>query len=252
MLYSIVIATKDWNSAVVKSINSVLCQSIGDFELIVQVHLGSFNADIDVNLDPRAHIYFEDDSGIYDALNRGVRKSSGEYVLFLGDGDYLIDRFVLEDFSRNLGAGIEAACGQVFYYTPVNGADVVSRIFKSVNRRILKSDVRRGNPVHTQGLFVKRSLYLANPFSGGFRILADFDFLVRSEIWRTLRYFPRPVAMFMEGGASTNSLRAAQVRREAIKILWSHGIIPSVGLFLAAIFHSSASSVRKMSSKNCK
>lgn len=38
----------------------------------------------------------EPDTGIYDAMNRGVRKAHGDYVLMLNSGDYLVNDHVLE------------------------------------------------------------------------------------------------------------------------------------------------------------
>jgi glycosyltransferase involved in cell wall biosynthesis len=246
MLYSIVIATKCWNSAVEKTINSILSQSYDDFEVVVQIHLNSVDEQAPAVQDPRVRIFRENDTGIYDALNRGMEKAAGKYVLFLGDGDYLCDRFVLEGFADILVNDIDAACGQVFYYTTQQDADVVVRIFESRDRMLTQDDLRGGNPVHTQGLFVKRTLYLANRFSEEFRILGDYEFLVRSGVWKSLRYVARPVAMFMEGGVSTNSARAAQVRREAIAILRRQGISPNFRLRCAVVFHSALNRYRKL------
>jgi glycosyltransferase involved in cell wall biosynthesis len=86
-----------------KSIESVLAQRFTDYEYII-VDGGSVDGSkeyIEEQGDKLAWWISEKDNGVYNAMNKGVVRSKGEYLLFLNSGDYLCDEFVLSKlFSR--------------------------------------------------------------------------------------------------------------------------------------------------------
>ena len=74
-----------------QTILSVLDQSFKDYELII-VDGGSTDGTLDVirKYQDRISVFIsEKDTGIYNAMNKGIRRSSGEYLLFLNGGDRL-------------------------------------------------------------------------------------------------------------------------------------------------------------------
>lgn len=91
-------------AGLVKTLQSVQMQKYYDFEHIV-IDGGSTDGSKSViekySLDVRYPICWlsEKDTGIYNAMNKGVIRASGDYLLMLNSGDYLLDDEVLEKVS---------------------------------------------------------------------------------------------------------------------------------------------------------
>ena len=73
-----------------KTIESVVNQTFQDFEFIV-IDGASTDGSVEVIQDyPRINYWIsEPDTGIYNAMNKGIAKATGEYCLFLNSGDTL-------------------------------------------------------------------------------------------------------------------------------------------------------------------
>lgn len=85
------------------TIKSVLNQTFQDFEWIV-IDGGSFQETIDIfnKYKSRINIFIsEPDSGIYNAMNKGIKLAHGEYLLFLNAGDTFYDNKVLSRFVKD-------------------------------------------------------------------------------------------------------------------------------------------------------
>ena len=79
------------------TIASVLNQKYSDFEFIIVDGAssdGSSDLIAAISSDHRVKWVSEPDSGIYNAMNKGVRMSSKDYLLFLNSGDAFHDEFV--------------------------------------------------------------------------------------------------------------------------------------------------------------
>ena len=86
-----------------RSIKSVLNQSFENFELLI---IDGKSTDNTLEIvrkfanDKRLKCTSESDSGIYDAMNKGIHKAKGEWIYFLGYDDFLIDNDVLQEFAN--------------------------------------------------------------------------------------------------------------------------------------------------------
>lgn len=80
-----------------KTIASVVKQTWTDFEHIV-IDGGSNDGSVEYlkTLDDRVNWVSEPDKGVYHAMNKGVKKANGEYLLFLNSGDHFYSVKVLE------------------------------------------------------------------------------------------------------------------------------------------------------------
>jgi glycosyltransferase involved in cell wall biosynthesis len=87
-----------------KTIQSILTQSFKNYEYII-IDGGSTDNSINIIKEHAGIInswISESDTGVYNAMNKGIRLAAGEYCLFLNSGDYLVSNEILKDiFSQN-------------------------------------------------------------------------------------------------------------------------------------------------------
>ena len=104
------IITPSFNSGLLieRAIKSALAQDYADWEHII-VDGGSSDNTLEV-LEKYQHLKWisEPDKGIYDAMNKGIKMSAGDWLFFMGADDYFIDEQVLSDVFKDekLGNGI--------------------------------------------------------------------------------------------------------------------------------------------------
>jgi glycosyltransferase involved in cell wall biosynthesis/peptidoglycan/xylan/chitin deacetylase (PgdA/CDA1 family) len=89
-----------------KTIESVVAQTFTDYEYII-VDGASTDSSIETiqQFDDSMiqHLYWisEPDSGVYEAMNKGIRMAKGEYLLFLNSGDFLVNKEVLKEVFKS-------------------------------------------------------------------------------------------------------------------------------------------------------
>lgn len=97
-LVSVILPCYNVEKYIAKSIQSVLDQTYGDFELLVIIDGSPDNSKgiAESFDDPRIKIYEKTNGGLSDARNHGLERAKGEYVYFL-DSDDWIESNLLED-----------------------------------------------------------------------------------------------------------------------------------------------------------
>lgn len=74
----------------------------------------------------------EKDNGIYDAMNKGLQKASGEVVGFLNADDIFASSFSVSTIAKTFAhAKVDAVYGDLIYFSPEKGMDKIIRYFKS-------------------------------------------------------------------------------------------------------------------------
>ena len=107
MKVSIITASFNSASTIVDTIRSVLAQTYPDIEYWV-IDGGSSDRTLEIvreyesQFKGRLHYVSEKDRGIYDAMNKGIGKSTGEVVGILNSDDYFTDAYVVENVVRVL------------------------------------------------------------------------------------------------------------------------------------------------------
>jgi len=115
----------------------------------------------------------EPDDGIADAMNKGLQRATGDYVMFLHSDDFLVNNTVLEDIGKHL----EAECD-------INAFDMIFRKEGGDRRlkpRRLDWRTRFKTPyLHPATLCHRRLFEAIGTFDTGFRIAMDYDFFLRA------------------------------------------------------------------------
>lgn len=155
-----------------KTISSVLSQTYPDIEYIV-IDGGSVDGTLDVikkYKEKLSYVISEPDNGIYDAMNKGIKVATGEWINFLNAGDNFYNIRSIEDvFSRNIPAEIDVVYGyQVHSYT----------YGKYVRKQLPLSSIYKGMPFGHESSFVRTGVMKSIGFDTSYRIAADYHFFL--------------------------------------------------------------------------
>ena len=210
MKISIVTAVYNNRGTIAAALDSVLSQTGADVELIV-IDGGSTDGTLEVlnaYADRLAVLVSEPDKGIYDALNKGIRRASGEAVGFLHSDDLFADSSVLKRVAQAFyDPKVDAVYGDLLYVRKDNPDEVVRYWQAGAFSRI-----RLGwgwMPPHPT-FYVRRAIYEGlGLFDTQYRIAADYDCMLRFLGRGGLRvgYIPEVLVKMRLGGASNRSLK---------------------------------------------
>jgi glycosyltransferase involved in cell wall biosynthesis len=177
MKFSIVICTHNAAERLPKTFDSLLAQTFGDFE-VVAIDGASTDGTQDViqkyeeKFGGRLRWFSEKDSGVYEAMNRGVKMAKGEYLNIVGAGDWL-EPDALEEAAKC--ADLHPEADAVFGKTRVWDKD------KKASRLVQTSPEQLPNhPMQHPSLFYKKTLHDKFGFyDENYRIAADYAFCLK-------------------------------------------------------------------------
>ena len=199
-LVSVITVVRNASEMLRKTILNVCEQTMEDLEYVV-VDGASTDNTVQVIKENQQVIekwVSEPDKGIYDAMNKGVRMASGQWVIFMNAGDIFASPDVLE---------------KIFEEKPVEDV-IYGDVVKHDDRGL--SYIKKAEPVHNahrmffchQSSLVKRELLLQYPFDIRHKMSADFKFFKQMVLMkRTFRKYEGPVSEFDTTGVS-NALRS--------------------------------------------
>lgn len=197
-----------------EAINSVLEQTYDDIEYIVVDGKSSDNTwsiiqRIKRNTDGQPHhitrAISEKDEGLYDAINKGVRMATGDYIGVVHANDRFYSADVIEHVARKLA---ETHCDLLYGDGMFVNADNVSQETRNwVGGKYSKRKVRYGwLPLHPT-VYIKKAVYERyGLYDKSFRIAGDTDLLVRLLYSQNLHvaYLHKYIIRMRMGGMSTS------------------------------------------------
>lgn len=168
--FTIITVCYNTSTTIRETIDSVLGQTYQELEYIV---VDSKSEDGTVEIlqsitDKRLTFISEKDSGIYNAMNKGLKMASGDYLIFLGADDIFYDKDVLKKVAGKLTGSNDVAYGDVMLKTR-------QRLYNGAFSRWTWG---HRNICH-QSIFYPKSVYGRYMYNEKYRSVADWDYNLR-------------------------------------------------------------------------
>ena len=200
--FSIIIPTFNSSKTIKNCIESVLHQSFTDFEILI---IDALSSDNTLSLiqsfdDHRIKVISEKDDGIYDAMNKGIRHSSGKWLYFLGSDDELYEKWTLNEIFKfqQLNDSKKIIYGNVL----IKGHTLWAKNNQKYDGLFGLKKLLQKNICH-QSIFYNRNVFRKKQYNIKYNICADWDVCFYAYSKYKFAYIDLIIAKFNGGGVST-------------------------------------------------
>ena len=201
-------------STITRTLRSVSAQTYPNIQYLIIDGASKDNTlELVRELAPEAEIYSERDKGIYDAMNKGLDRATGDYVWYVNAGDALASPTTVEDLVR-------ATC------TGDSLPDVLYGDTRLIDSEDHDLGLRRLRPPHQldwcsfrAGMLVCHQAFVAKRsisphYDLRYRFSADVDWCIRVlKEAKTTAFYPEPIALYLNEGTTTANHRASLIER---------------------------------------
>ena len=220
-MFKISIITVNYNDAkgLERTITSVINQSSLIFEYIV-IDGGSTDASLEVIKKYQNKINFfvsEKDSGIYNAMNKGIKVAKGEYLFFLNSGDHLFENNVLENNHKFIIV-------QDIVYFNLQIIDKIEKFVKNYPDELSFSYFVKDSLPHP-ATFIKKTVFdRVGHYDESLTIVSDWKFFIESVCKFNYSYkrIDETLSTFYLDGLSSDPNNKDLIFDEKHKVLSSH------------------------------
>ena len=216
---SIITVCLNLQGAIRKTCESVVQQTWRDFEWIM-VDGASTDGTLEILAEYRDRIDIlisEKDTGIYNAMNKGIRAASGEWLLFLNGGDRLASDTVLEKVFGGGERDADVLYGNTLteYGDKIVGNGSVQTVETITPEFFVRETLNHQSTFARRNLFDRYGLY-----DESFRIAADYDkWILFAKSGCRFEKIDLFVAAFNMDGISSSRKHRRLVRREKATVL---------------------------------
>ena len=202
-----------------RTISSVLKQSYSNIEYII-IDGKSTDGTLEIINKYRNKIntvISESDSGIYDAMNKGIRYSTGDLILFLNSDDYLLYSDAINDEVTLLEETKSDYAYAKAKFIDVDGKEYINPTQSNPNLSKLFLEM----PCCHQTIMCKREFFDNNLFNENYKSAADYDWFIKINLRGAKgAYLNRETVMFTGGGTSQKISLLKLSRHEIANSFW--------------------------------
>lgn len=226
-LFSIITVTWNAGKVIAPTLESVLAQSNTDYEYLLIDGASSDDTVDQVKAAqiPNTRIYSERDKGLYDAMNKGIIRAKGVYLIFLNAGDAFASPNVLDRIAEQAKTNPDIIYGQT---------QLVNEDRKVVGNRHLTAPEKLSLNSFKQGMLVCHQAFVARRSIVGYydlsyRFSADYEWCLRCLITSQKNAYlgGEPIISFLTDGMTDKNQRASL--KERYKIMCKYfGTAPTI------------------------
>ncbi|MFK8113980.1 MAG: glycosyltransferase family 2 protein [Rubripirellula sp.] len=182
------------------TIESVLAQTCDSVEHLV-IDGGSTDGTADViqqYADRLAYSVSEPDKGLYDAMNKGIAKSTGKYISILNCGDEYLPGGMEALVSHAESRDLEGVSGNMLFRNPFTG-ETTRKDYKRLSQMGRKCFTNQCCSIFRRDVYDR-----FGPFDLSFKIVADVDFYLKVEDKLAFEFIDEDISVFSLGGVSSS------------------------------------------------
>lgn len=208
-LFSIITVTWNAASVIAPTMQSVQRQTSSDYEMLI---IDGASTDDTLAIVRQASIaglrvFSEPDKGLYDAMNKGISRARGRYLIFLNAGDAFADDTVL----ARLALLTEGNPGVIYGQTQLVDQDreVVGMRHLRAPKRLTAGSFLNGMVVCHQAFVARRDL--VPEYDLQYRLSADYDWCIKVLRKSTSNAYAgsKPIISYLADGMTTRHHRAS-------------------------------------------
>lgn len=220
--FSIITVTYNAGEVLEDTIQSVISQTYQYVEYLI-VDGKSKDNTLAITQKYKEHIQqvvSEPDKGLYDAMNKGIRLATGDYICFLNAGDKLHSNTTLTQMALSI-SNLKELPDVIYGETAI--VDKEGHFIRM--RRLAPPEIlnwksfKAGMLVCHQAFFAKRELAIKEPYNLCYRFSADFDWCIRiMKQSKVLHNTHQTIIDYLNEGMTTQNHKASLKERFCIMV----------------------------------
>lgn len=220
--FSIITVSYNAEKTIEKTVQSVISQDYDNVEFII---IDGASADRTVDI---IHKYENDitywisepDMGVYDAMNKGIAKATGDYINFMNAGDCFFDSNLLTKVSKQLAKNqTDIYYGNTMFVMPGNEMYCNNPIDRE---GVLRATLRK-EMINHQSMFVKSALLKQRNFVTKYKIAADLEWVCYAlDAKYGFEKMELTICRYDQTGISSQSTHFFALNKEVEQVLQSY------------------------------
>lgn len=201
-----------------KTVESVICQE--DYSSIEYIIIDGASSDGTVEylntLPTEIKWISEVDRGISHAFNKGIKRATGDSIIFLNSGDELVDRFVISKAIKKWeNSKVDLLSFRV---------QVTDNIYIPCDDN--ENKIKETCDMPHQGTFISRELCESvGGYSEEYRIRMDYHFFAKcKKNGATFKYIPEVIVKYEPGGVSMKKENRVRFWKEGMSVKYMYGL----------------------------